>query len=313
MARQAQGYDTQVAVGIETAQGTAPAASAFNTVGLVTSFEPEENKNHEVIRGLSSRKAQIVKPMQYEVTSSAGLYLQNPRILYHALGKASKAGTAGAYVHTITPVGRCEELPTTTWQDNICLSGTNFIRNYLGTKVDSLTISGAAGEAVEVEADLIHLKVQDGASAAASYPTDLNEILTFADGTVKINNANVANVSEFELEIANNLEAFYAISKGNEASMINEGILDITGSFTFAITDISQWTLFKNGTPFDVNLKFQDPTVPNNYIEIIATGAKYDTNSIQSSSEDAINQELDVIFTDISIKAGSKDIADLTV
>lgn len=313
MARQSQGYDSNIAVGLESVQGTAPADAKFDKIGIVRSFEPEENKNHEVIRGLGSRKAQMIKAKQYEITSSASLYLQNPKILYHALGKATKTGTVPAVVHTITPVGRCEELPTTTWHNNICIGGTPLVRNYLGTKVDSLTISGSAGEAVEVEADLIHMSSVDGVAALASYPADLNEIMTFANGTVTINGSNVATVTEFELEIANNLEALFTIGIGNNAKMINEGVLDVTGSFTFALSDISQWTLFKNGASFDVKLKFQDPVIAANYIEINVTGAKYDTNAIQSSAEDAIEQELDVIFTDISITAGSSTIVDLTV
>jgi hypothetical protein len=60
-------------------------------------------------------------------------------------------------------------------------------------------------------------------------------------------------------------------------------------------------------------LRFDDPTTPANYFTINLTGAKYDTNSIQSSSDSEVDQELDVLFTGISVVAGSKDIADLTV
>ena len=313
MTRQAQGYDTLLAFGKEATQGTAPAAGVFKSWGLVKSFEPEENKQHEQIRGLGSRQVQIHKAMAYEVTSSGSFYLQNPLPIYYALGKAAKTGAASAWVHTITSVGRCEELPTFTAQRNICLSGTPFIQNYTGSKIDTLTISGSAGEAVEVELDMIHQKVADGATAASSYADSLNEPLTFADGTVTINSSTTAIVKEFEIEIANNLEALYAISKGNEASLINEGVQDITGSFTFALVDQSQWTLFKNGTPFSVTLKFDDPTTPANYFTITLTGAKYDTNSIKSASDGETDQELDVLFTGISVVAGSKDIADLTV
>lgn len=311
--RQAQGYDTLVAFGKETTQGTAPAASVFKSWGLMQSFEPEENKQHEQIRGLGSRTVQIHKAMAYEITSSGTFYLQNPIPFYYALGKVAKTGAANAWVHTITSVGRCEELPTFTAQRNLCLSGTPFIQNYTGSKVDTLTVSGSAGEAVEVALDIIHQKIQDNAPAASSYADSLNEPLTFADGTITINNSTAAIVKEFEVEIANNLEALYAISKGNEASMINEGVQDITGSFTFALTDKTQWDLFKNGTSFNVSLRFDDPTTPANYFTLNLTGAKYDSNSIQPSNDSEVDQEVDVLFTGISIVAGSKDISDLTV
>lgn len=311
--RQAQGYDTLVAFGKETTQGTAPAASAFKSWGIMQSFEPEENKQHEQIRGLGSRQVQIHKAMAYEITSSGTFYLQNPIPFYYALGKVAKTGAANAWVHTITSVGRCEELPTFTAQRNLCLSGTPFIQNYTGSKVDTLTVSGSAGEPIEVSIDMIHQKAQDNATAASSYADSLNEPLTFADGTVTINSSTAAIVKEFEVEITNNLEALYAISKGNEASMINEGVQDITGSFTFALTDKTQWDLFKNGTPFNVSLRFDDPTIPANYFTINLTGAKYDANSIQPSSDSEVDQEVDVLFTGISVVAGSKDISDLTV
>nr|WP_257130523.1 phage tail tube protein [Bacillus wiedmannii] len=302
-----------MAFGKETTQGTPPAAASFKSWGLVQSFEPEENKQHEQIRGLGSRQVQIHKAMAYEVTSSGTFYLQNPLPIYYALGKVTKTGAANAWVHTISSVGRCEELPTFTAQQNICLSGTPFIRNYSGSKVDTLTISGSAGEAVEVSLDMIHQKVLDNATAASSYNDSLNEPLTFADGTVTINNSTSAIVKEFEVEIANNLEALFAISKGNEASMINEGVQDITGSFTFALTDKTQWDLFKSGSAFNVSLRFDDPTTPANYFTINLTGAKYDANSIQPASDSEVDQELDVLFTGISVVAGSKDISDLTV
>lgn len=311
--RQTQGYDTLVAFGKETTQGTAPAASAFKSWGIISGFEPEINKNHEQIRGLGSRTVQAHKALEQSVENSLSGYLQNPTILYYALGKVAKTGAANAWVHTITPVGRCEELPTFTANSNMCINGTPFITNYVGSKIDTLTISGSAGEAVEVEADIISQDYKDNQPAASSYDVSTNEILTFAEGEITVNNVKAGNVKEFEVEIANNLEAIYTISKGNAPSFINEGILDITGSLTFALTDTSQRTLFRNGTEFNVKLRFDDPLVPANYIEINLTGAKYDTDSLSAESDGEVDHELDVLFKNISIVAGSKDISDLTV
>lgn len=311
--RQSQGYDSNVAFGRETTQGTAPAAGTFKSWGLLKSFEPEENKQHETIRGLGSRQAQMFKAMGFEVTSSAEFYLQNPLPLYYALGKVTKTGAANAWVHTIDSVGRCDELPTFTINNNICIGGYSFIRNYVGSKIDTLTISGSAGEAVSVEVEMVHTNVIDSAPPATSYTDSLNEPLTFADGDITIGGVKVANIKEFELEFANNLEAIYTISKGNNATMINEGVQDISGSFTFALTDTTQWTAFRNGTPFTVNLRFDDPSTPTNYFSISVYGGKYDTNSLSSESDGDIDQELDALFTRTAIIAGSKDIADLTV
>lgn len=312
MARQAQGFDSLVAVGKETTFATAPTVANFKSIGIISSFEPEENKNSTSLRGLGDRKVKKVKEGQTETNSSMGLYLQNPRILYYALGKVTKTGAAGAYVHTITPINRCEELPSFTVQNNICVGGATFIRNYLGSKVDSLTISGSSGENIEVEVDLMHVKADDTATAASSYTTDLNEVMGFKDGTILVDGVKAATVSEFELEIANNLEAMFTMNGSADPTLINEGILDLTASLTLAFVDTTQWTKFKNNTVFELKLNFVDPTNAKNYFNITLSGARYDTNSIQSSAEDAIEQELDVIFTDISIEAGSSTIDDLT-
>ncbi|MGY0013279.1 phage tail tube protein [Bacillus anthracis] len=133
------------------------------------------------------------------------------------------------------------------------------------------------------------------------------------DGEVTINNVKAGNVKEFEIEIANNLEALYTISKGNAPSFINEGVLDITGSFTFAPTSSTQRTLFRNGTEFNVKLRFDDPLVPANYIEINLTGGKYDTDSLGIEADGEVDYEVDVLFKTITVIAGSKDISDLTV
>lgn len=312
MTRQAQGHDVLIAFGKETTQGTAPAASVFKSWGIVNEFETEINKNNETLRSLGSRTVQMYKDGQLEVSNTLGMYLQDPKIFYYALGKSTASGTSGAYSHEVTSVGRCEELPTFTVQDNICISGTPLITNYSGSKIDTLTVSGSAGELIEVEAEIVSTKWQDGATPAASYDTILNTVYSFAEGIITINGANVAVLKEFEVEIANNLEGLYTITKGNGPSMINEGVQDITGSLTFALTDLAQHTLFKNGSEFNVYLRFDNPTDAADSIELKLANAKYDAESISKSSDSELDLEIDALFKTVSVTCKSKTIADLT-
>ncbi|KAB2380195.1 phage tail tube protein [Bacillus toyonensis] len=315
MARQTQGFDTLIAFGKEATQGTAPAAGVFKSWGITSGWEPEINKNHETIRGIGSRTALSFKPLGQEVSATWTGYLQDPRIFYYALGKVTKSGAANAWVHTVTSTGRCEELPTFSVNTNMCVNGTPFITNYVGSKIDTLTISGSAGEVVEVEAEIISKDVLDGAVAASTYDYPTNEIMTFADGSVFINGVAqaAANVKEFEIEIANNLEALMTISKGNQPTYINEGVLDITGSITIAPIGTATRTAFRNGTEFAMRLRFDDPVVPANYFDIILSGAKYDTDSLGIEADGETDYELDVLFKTISVSCGSKDISDITV
>ncbi|EOQ00962.1 phage tail tube protein [Bacillus cereus] len=315
MARQTQGYDTLIAFGKEATAGTAPAAGTFKSWGITSGWEPEINKNHETIRGIGSRTVQNFKPLSQEVTATWSGYLQDPRIFYYALGKVTKTGAANAWVHTITSTGRCEELPTFTVNTNMCVNAAPFITNYVGSKIDTLTISGSAGEVVEVEAEIISKDAIDGAPAASSYDYPTNEIMTFADGSIFINGSAqaAANVKEFEIEISNNLESLFTISKGSTPTYINEGVLDITGSITIAPAGTTTRTAFRNGTEFTMRLRFDDPNVPANYIDIFLSGAKYDTDSLGIEADGETDYELDVLFKTISVVCGSKDVSDLTV
>lgn len=320
MARQTQGYDTLIAFGKEATAGTAPAAGTFKSWGITSGWEPEVNKNHEAIRGIGNRTVAVHKPLGQEVTATWSGYLQDPRILWYALGGAvTKTGAANAWVHTFSNVGRCQELPTFSVNTNMCVNGTPFITNYVGSKIDTLTISGSAGEVVEVEAEIQSLDAVDGATAASTYDYPTNEIMTFADGDILINGSATpaANVKEFEIEIANNLEALYTIIKqtgnGGVPKYINEGVLDITGSITIAPMGTSTRTAFRNGTEFSMKLTFTDPITPANYFEITLGGAKYDTDSLGIEADGETDYELDVLFRTISVKLGSKDVSDLTV
>ncbi|PEZ87962.1 hypothetical protein CN376_23065 [Bacillus cereus] len=318
MARQTQGYDTMLAFGKETTQGTAPAAGAYKSWGITSGWEPEINKNHEAIRGIGSRTVVAHKPLGQEVTATWSGYLQDPRPLWYALGGTpAKTGAAGAWVHTFNNVGRCQELPTFTANSSMCVNGTPFITLYTGAKVDTLTISAAAGELVEVEAEIIALECFDNGTAATTYDYPTNEVLTFSDGDILINGVATpaTSIKEFELEIANNLEALYTIVRqaSNAPKFINEGVLDITGSITIALMDTATRQAFRNGTEFSMKLTFTDPVTPANYFEITLGGAKYDTDSLGIEADGETDYELDVLFRSISVKIGSKDISDLTV
>lgn len=319
MARQTQGYDTMLVFGKETTQGTAPAAGVYKSWGITSGWESEINKNYEQIRGIGSRTVLMNKALGQETTATWSGYLQDPRPLWYALGgPVTKTGVAGAWVHAFTSVGRCQELPTFTANSSMCVGGTPFISLYAGSKIDTLTISAAAGEAVEVEAEIVSLEVFDGGTPATSYDYPTNEIMTFSDGNIIINGVSqpAVNVKEFELEITNNLEPLFTIVRQSNASnpkFINEGVLDITGSITIALMDTATREAFRNGTEFTMTVNFIDPVAPVNYFEITLGGAKYDSGSLSIEADGETDYELDVLFKTISVKIGSKDIADLTV
>ena len=293
----AHGFDHTLVVGKESAFGTK--ATNFNWLTIIDSFEPEENNNTDVRRGIGQRTAMKLRTGAKEFDASFGGVLQNCRPFFMVLGKEVKTGDATAgFVHTISPIGKGEELPSFSFQHNI--AGINLLRNYVGGKVDTLTLTAAAEEAVEIEGDMLFQNI-DLTGTAAAVTAELNNYYMFYEGTVKINNAAVTNISEFELEISNNLERVFTLNGKDTPECIEEGVLDIALSMTMGCLKADQWTNFKDGTDITVELTFQDVAEPKNSIKITLSGGKYDTNAIGAGAEDMTEQELEAIFTGISV------------
>lgn len=299
----AHGFDHTVVVGKEGTAGTK--ASAFSWLTILESFEPEENANVDQRKGLGQRTPMKLRTGAREFDASFGGVLQNARPLFMALGKEAKTGdvTAG-FTRTLTAIGKGETLPSFTFQHNIA-EGTPLLRNYVGGKVDTLTLTASAEEAVECEGDMLFLNI-DQTGTATPVVAELNNYYMFYEGTVKLNNAQVANISEFELEISNNLERRFFVNGKDTAGKIEEGSLDLALSMTMDYLDKTQWDLFQAGADITVELTLQDVAEPKNSIKIVLNGGKYDTNAIGAGAEDVTEQELEAVFTDITVTA--KDV-----
>lgn len=296
----AHGFDGTLVVGKEATAGTK--ATAFSWLTIVDSFEPEESANVDQRRGIGQRTPMKIRTGAKSIEGSFGGVLQNARPLLMALGKEVKTGDATAgFVHTISAIGKGETLPSYTFQHNIA-NASPLLRNFTGGKVDTLTISAKAEEAVEVEGDMIFMKV-DTTGTASAVTAELNNYYMFYEGTVKVNNSAIADVTEFELEISNNLEARYTVSSGDTATRIEEGALDLAVSMTMDFENSTQYNIFNTGGDVAVELVLQDIAEPKNSITITLSGGKYDTNAIGSSAEDLTEQELEAVFSGISVVA----------
>jgi Phage tail tube protein len=300
MSGQSHGYDNTVVIGKETTYGTL--ATGFKWPGIVESFEPEENNNIDSRMSVGVRAPLMLRQGAKEVDGNLTVALQNARLIGYALGKVATSGdgTAG-YTHTITPTGKGEGLPSFSVQNyNALLSLT---RNYIGGKVDSLTITAEAEEAVSMEAEILFSHIEKGTGTPANVIAELENYYMFYEGSVKINNATVSNITEFELEVNNNLERRFTIKPQNRPDRIEEGNLEITSSMTMDFTSITHLDSFLNGDNVTAELNFQDVANPNHSLKITLTGGLYDTNTIEVSAEDLQEQELEAIFTGITVVA----------
>jgi hypothetical protein len=302
MAGQAHGFDNTVVIGTESAYATP--ATNYNWVGVVEGFEPEETNNVDSRMSVGVRAPLMLRKAQKEVDGSISVALQNARLIAYALGKVSTAGdgTVG-YTHSITPVQAGEELPSLTVQNHNSLLG--FTRNYVGGKVDTLTLTASAEEAVTMEAEILFSHVEDQGITPATVTAELENYFMFYEGLVKVNGLDVVDVTEFELEVANGLERRFTLNGTGDGrpSRIEEGNLEITASLTLDFTSKAQWDLFRSDDTISVELMLQDNADPNHSIKVTLNGGLYDTNSLAVGAEDLQEQELEAVFTNITVEA----------
>jgi hypothetical protein len=301
MAGQSHGFDNTVVIGTEPSFATP--ATTYNWAGIVESFEPEESNNIDSRMSVGVRAPLMLRRGASEVDGSISVALQNARLIAYALGNVSTTGdgTAG-YTHTISPVQAGEELPSLTVQNHNSLLG--FTRNYVGGKVDTLTLTASAEEAVTMEAEILFSHVEDEGITPATVTAELENYFMFYEGAVKINNTDVADITEFELEVANGLERRFTLRGDGETrpSRIEEGNLEITASLTMDFVNKTQWDIFKAGDNIEVELILQDSQDADHSIKIMLSGGLYDTNSLPVGAEDLQEQELEAIFTGISVE-----------
>ena len=299
MAGQSHGFDNTVVGGKE--PSFAVPATTYNWLGIIESFEPEESNNIDSRMSVGVRAPLMLRQGANEVDGSLSLALQNARLIAYALGKVATTGdeTTG-YTHTVSTVGRGEELPSVTIQNHNIPQ--DLTRNYIGGKVDTLTVTASVEEAVTLESEFLFSHVEDVGITPATVVAELENYFMFYEGSVKINNADVANITEFELELANGLERRFTLNGQNRPSRIEEGNLEITASLTMDFVNLTQWEVFKAGDSLQVELILQDSQDPKHSIKFMLSGGLYDTNSLPVSAEDLQEQELEAIFTGLSVE-----------
>ncbi|RXF11073.1 hypothetical protein EG878_14550 [Enterococcus faecalis] len=297
MANQSHGFDVTVVLGKETTFGTK--ASAFKWPGIVESFEPSESNNVDTRRSIGVRGPYMLRRGAKGIEGSMSVALQNGRLLLAALGNVSTTG-AGPYVHAITPAAAGDVLPSFTIQEND--ANLNKKTNYVGAKVNSMTLTAAVEEAVMVEIDWLIKDALPEAGAAAAVVGELDNYFMFYEGTVEINGVAVTNVTQFEVEVANGLEARRGIAGSRAAQRIEEGALEITGSLTMDMTDLVQHQAFVDGDEISVTLTLIDEADADHQVVVSLTGGLYDTSDAGIAAEDLREHELEVIFKDIAIE-----------
>lgn len=283
----AHGHDSYIQIGKESAYGEK--ASTINQwIGIVQSFSPEESNNLNVQYGLGSRDYIQSKIGTKTFSGSIEFLVQNFKMFEYALGSVSYGSTPdenGMYTHTVTG---SNDLPSFTVQSGI-LGSPNFIRDYVGCKVDSFTLTAEREEPLNCEIEFVAKDMHDGTTGTPPV-ADTSSYFSFYEGSVTINGVQQDLVEEFELEINNSLESLFTLGSQTLARL-QEGQREYTLSIGLVFETPDQYMLWKNGTSFDAELKFVAPD--GRELKIICQECKYDSNEIELGAEDYIVQSLE--------------------
>lgn len=283
------GHDSYVTYGKETSFGQ-KAAAPTNWIGIVQSFSPEESNNLQSQYGLGSRNIMQSKIGTKTYEGSVEYLVQDIDLFEFVLGSKTDDGAG-----TIT-YNEANDLPSMTFASGF-LGATDFIRTYVGCKLDTLTLTAEKEEALTAEAEFIAKDMEVGTNGTAPV-ADTSSYFSFYEGKVSINGVEQALVEQFELEISNNLEGLFAINGEMTVARIQEGNREYALTMDFIFEDVAQFDLWKSGAEFDAELSFVAPD--GRELTISIAGCKYDTNEIELGNEDYAVQSLEAIARSVT-------------
>jgi len=295
---QGRGFNNTVAVGKETTYGTK--ATTFKQIGIIEEFSVEESNNTDVARSLGKRGAHSLRQGGIQTEFSMSLRVQNPEPFFMGLGKVTTTGASSPYTHTITLAQEADAPPSFTIQAND--KGIGEAENLLGCKIDTMTISASAQEALMVELEGMAQKSVEELSPAVTALDLATPYFTFFEGALSIDGTLYPAVTEFEVEVSNNLEARFTLNQSKFPVRIEEGGTDIEGSITADLVDDVLIQKFRDGSRVDLELTFVDEATPTRTLTITLNDVVFDTKSIDTSAEDLKEVEIDFIGTDLIVE-----------
>ncbi len=298
MPGQAKGFTNTLVGGKETTYGTK--ASTLKWLGLISEFGVEQSNNSDSRRSLGKRAPVMIRQGGVSTEFSITGGVQNPILMYYALGKVTTVGASAPYTHTMTLAQEADVMPSFTLQNN--MPNIPFCRNLLGCKVDTMTLTASANEALEIEIEGMAQKVLEELTPATVTADVTTNYFMFYEGTIKLNTVLNANITEFEVELSNGLESRFTLNGDKFPVRIEEGSSEVTGSFTMDFMDKDAYTAFLAGTKVDIELIFTDSANPTGHtFTLTLPQCVYDSAELSPEAEDLTEIEIEFISTGMSI------------
>jgi len=226
-------------------------------------------------------------------------------VLKHALGAVSittPSGATNARLHAHT-LGDIFGTSLTVQVGRPDTSGTVQPFTYVGCRADTLSFTSSVDELLVAELGLVGQdQVTSESLATATYPTTGSaasyEQFYWTQGTISLAGSSVAVVTDFEMEINNNLKSDrYFLGAATMSEPILAGMTEITGTVTVEFLNLTAMNRFVNNTQAAINAKWTAATAIESttypYLEIDIPKARFDgPANPQVGGPDVLTHEL---------------------
>lgn len=225
-------------------------------------------------------------------------------ILKHALGATSISTPSGAtlarlHAHTL---GDIYGTSLTVQVGRPDVSGTVQPFSFLGMRIDTLSLSNSVDEILQSEIGFVGQdETRSQALATAVYPTTGSaaayEQFYWTQGVVKVAGSTVGVVTDFTMELNNNLKSDrYFLGGSTMSEPILAGMTEITGTVTVNFDGLTNYERAVNNTQVALNAKWTAATAIEGstfpYLEIDINKVRFDMASPQVSGPDILTVEL---------------------
>lgn len=252
-------------LGEEGTYGTAVAATRF----LYHNSESLRVQENKVFSGAVYKVGRNAARQVQSTIGVSGDFSFNPShsahawtmLLKHLLGSVSSSqpdstSAPTVYRHTFTPA---DALPT-----GLTLEiGKDVLANrFLGCKVVSMRVSGAAGQLMDASVGLLG---RDSTSITPSAPVLTEANLIVLTNTAITWNSGTINVVDFDIAIENALAPRYFVNSRLTSEPLRSGKRRVSGSFRVELTDATMWSDFRNATRRDLIITCTGATITGAY------------------------------------------------
>ena len=173
-----------------------------------------------------------------------------------ALGSLATTRGSAPYTHTYTPAST---LPSLTIQFQRGTNLNDSREDFLGMKVNTMTISAEAGSEMTISFDLIGKDADTRTTNIASDFPAHDEILHFEAGSLSLGSSfspTSLDIRSFELTLSNAIDRRNLLGSKLTGEPVFTDLREVTMSVTCDVTDNTLYNASLTGTTDDVSLQF---------------------------------------------------------